>query len=268
MLNAIVWDIKPYIFQIDSIGYELRYYSLLFAVSFIFGFYLMQKIFQKENIPIKELDRLTIFMIVGTVLGARLGHTFFYEPAYYLSNPLEIFMVWKGGLASHGAAVGILLSLYFYSRKLKEQSFLWVLDRVVITVASAAVLIRLGNLFNSEIYGDVTNLPWGFIFVYAGEKVAKHPTQIYEALCYLIVFVVLFLTYKKYGAKTPRGLLFGYFLIGIFTARFFIEFIKEPQVGFEEQMIINMGQILSLPFIVAGVYFVVKSLKNKEKKTL
>jgi prolipoprotein diacylglyceryl transferase len=208
------------------------------------------------------MDQLLIYIAVGTVIGARLGHCFFYEPDYFLKNPLEVLKIWKGGLASHGAAIGILLSLWLYVRKYKL-SFLWMIDRIVIVVALGGAFIRLGNLFNSEIYGRPTQLPWGFEFVRdklydstTGEllpTVARHPTQLYEALSYILIFVVLFIFYRKRHLKVRDGFIFGVFMILLFTARFFIEFVKNDQVPFEAGMQFNMGQWLSLPFIVAGV---------------
>ena len=250
LLNAIIWDVNPEIFRIG--GFAVRWYGLLFALGFVFGYIIMGKIFKKEHIQPKLLDTLTTYMVVGTVVGARLGHCLFYEPEYYLSNPLEILMIWKGGLASHGAAIGILLALYFFSRK-ANKSYLWIVDRIVIVVALAGFFIRTGNLMNSEIYGVQTDLPWGFIFVRWGETVPKHPTQIYEGLSYLLIFVLLYTLYNKKYKTLKEGTITGLFLIILFAVRFLIEFIKEPQVGFEEQMALNMGQLLSIPFILAGI---------------
>jgi prolipoprotein diacylglyceryl transferase len=212
------------------------------------------------------LDELLIYIAVGTVVGARLGHCFFYEPRYFLQNPLEILKIWKGGLASHGAAIGILLALLFYVLKYKV-SFLYLIDRIVIVVALGGAFIRTGNLFNSEIYGDPTDLPWGFMFVrdklydsVTGELlpvVPRHPTQIYEALSYLLIFAVLFIFYRKRYKKVRDGFIFGVFMIMLFTARFLIEFVKNDQVPFEAGMQLNMGQWLSLPFIFAGFVVIV-----------
>ena len=202
-------------------------------------------------------------MAIGTIVGARLGHCLFYEPAYYLSNPIEILKIWRGGLASHGAAVGIITALYLFSKKTKRPT-LYILDRVAITVALAGVLIRLGNLMNSEIYGTATSLPWGFIFVRDGQTIPMHPTQIYEALSYLAGFIILYLIYQKSNAKPKPGLLFGIFLIITFGTRFLIEFIKQPQVGFEANMTLNMGQWLSIPLVIAGLYFIYYAFTKKE----
>lgn len=259
ILNSIVWNVDPEIFRIG--GFAIRWYGLLFALGFVFGYIIIGRIFKKEKVPEKLLDTITTYMVVGTVVGARLGHCLFYEPEYYLSNPLKILKVWEGGLASHGAAIGILIALYFFSKKAKK-TYLWTMDRVVIVVALAGFFIRMGNLLNSEIYGVATNLPWGFIFERWGETVPKHPTQIYEGLSYLLIFVLLYSIYLKKGIKLKDGYIFGLFLILLFSMRFLIEFIKEPQVGFEANMMLNMGQLLSIPFIIAGVVLFARSLKN------
>ena len=260
ILNYINWNIDPEIFGFW--GLSIRYYGVLFASSFFFGYLIMQKIFKKEGLTIELLDNLTIYMALGTVIGARLGHCLFYQPEYYLRNPWEILFIWHGGLASHGAAIGILLALYFFARKNKKP-YLWILDRIVIVVALAGFFIRMGNLMNSEIYGIETNLPWGFIFVRDGQIVPKHPTQIYEALSYLLIFVVLFLIYRKKGVEIKQGFIFGLFLITLFTVRFLIEFIKEVQVDFESTMSLNMGQWLSIPFVITGVYLLINSQRKK-----
>ena len=263
ILSHIVWDINPEIFSLGPLS--IRYYGLLWAMSFLLGYMIFERIVKKESLPKDYLDSLTMYMLIGTVAGARLGHCLFYQPDYYLSHPWEILFIWHGGLASHGAAIGIILSLYFFSRKTKRP-LIYILDRIVITVALAGVLIRLGNLMNSEIYGIQTDLPWGFIFKQNNEIVPKHPTQIYEALSYLIGYLVLHFMYIKTNAKPKPGLLFGLFLIFIFATRFLIEFIKEPQVGFEENMVLNMGQWLSIPFIIAGITFIYLAL-TKHKST-
>jgi len=260
ILDAIVWNVKPEIFSIGSLS--IRYYGLLFALGFVFGYIIMNYIFKKEGNPQGVLDTLTTYMVIATVVGARLGHCLFYEPEYYLAHPIDILKVWEGGLASHGAGVGIIFSLWLFSRKTKKP-LLWILDRIVIVVALAGFFIRMGNLMNSEIYGIQTDLPWGFIFERRDELVPKHPTQIYEALFYLVIFLVLFFIYRKKGVKIQQGLLFGLFLVTLFSVRFLIEFIKEPQVGFEENMVLNMGQILSIPFIILGIYMLIRSQKKK-----
>jgi len=264
LLASITWNVDPEIFRVGR--FAIRYYGVLWALSFYLGYLIFERFVKKEGLPEGFLDSLTVYMVVGTVLGARLGHCLFYEPDYYLSHPLDILKIWQGGLASHGAAIGIILALYFFSRKQKV-SMLYVLDRIVITVALSGFLIRLGNLMNSEIYGTETNLPWGFIFERNKELFPKHPTQLYEAFVYLLIFFVLYLIYAKSHSKPRKGLIFGIFLTAVFGARFLIEFIKEPQVDFEKTMSLNMGQLLSIPFVVAGIGFIAYSYYITREKT-
>jgi len=252
LLTFIEWNPSPEIFP--GTWLPVRWYGLLFASGFFFGYLIMQKIFKHEKLPIKLLDQLATYMIVATIIGARLGHVLFYEPAIYLSDPLEILKIWNGGLASHGAAIGILVALYLFSRKNKKPYF-WVVDRIVIVVALAGFFIRMGNLMNSEIFGVATNVPWAFIFVQF-DNVPRHPTQIYEGLSYLAIFGYLYWFYWKTDGKPRPGYIFGMFLILLFTVRFVIEFVKVPQVGFESNMALNMGQWLSVPFVLLGFYLV------------
>ncbi len=249
-LQIIPWNVDPEIFRIGN--FAVRWYGLLFASGFVIGYYILRKVFKNEGLGDATLDRLTVYVAVGTIIGARLGHCLFYEPDYYLANPVEILKVWHGGLASHGAAIGILLALWLFVRK-EKKPFIWAIDRVVIVVALAGALIRLGNLMNSEIYGVETTLPWGFVFLRNGENAPKHPTQIYEALAYLLTFVILLRVYWKNMGKQKPGLLFGLFLVLVFGFRFLVEYVKEDQVTFEAGMKLNMGQLLSIPFIIAGI---------------
>lgn len=266
-LLFVHWHVDPVFFHIGSLA--IRWYSLLFVSGFILGWYMLREFMHKEGVPERVLDPLLYTMLIATIVGARLGHCLFYQPDYYLGSWkgfLEIFMPWKGGLASHGAAIAILLSIWWYSKKYGKSNdidFLWVMDHLCIVVAFAGCLIRCGNLFNSEIYGDVTSLPWGFIFERNGETEPKHPTQLYEALSYLILGLSMLLIYNKRLDKTYRGFFFGFFLVGCFGMRFIIEFIKEPQVGFEETMALDMGQLLSIPFILAGIALLVWSGRKK-----
>lgn len=255
----IYWDVSPDIFSIGP--FIIRWYGLLFALSFIIGYQIMYVIFKKESKPDAILNDLVWYMIIGTVLGARLGHCFFYNPAYYIANPLEILQVWKGGLASHGAAIGILLSLYIFVRKHKEYNYLWILDRIVITVALGGFFIRMGNLFNSEIIGIPTDLPWSFVFA-SVDGIPRHPAQLYEAIAYLFVFIFLMIYYLRQPGKFKNGLLLGWFLILVFGFRFLIEFVKEDQTYFEKGWLLNMGQLLSIPFVLLGIYLVLR----KDKK--
>ena len=258
MILDIPWNVNPEIFHFGR--FAIRWYGLLFASSFFFGYLIMARFFKTEKVPEAVLDRLTLYMALGTIIGARLGHCLFYEPGYYLSNPLEILMVWHGGLASHGAGIGIFIALYLFAKKSKK-SYLWILDRVSVVVALSGFFIRTGNLMNSEIYGVETNLPWGFVFLRNGETMPKHPTQIYEALVYLFVFILLYYIYKRNQGVFKPGLLFGLFMIFVFAFRFIVEFIKNDQVVFESGMILNMGQWLSIPFVLFGIillFFVLK----------
>jgi prolipoprotein diacylglyceryl transferase len=260
---SVTWGPSPEIFSIGSI--HIRYYSILFVSGFIIGYYIFLRFFKREGLPVDILDKLLYLLLGAAVVGARLGHCLFYEPEYYLARPLEILKVWQGGLASHGGAIAILLAMWWFVKKYGRKyrfDFLWIMDRLGIATALAGALIRLGNLMNSEIYGNPTTLPWGFIFTLRGETVPKHPTQLYESLSYLLLFVILMLLYYKVLPKLKRGTLFGLFLIGLFTARFFIEYVKEPQVAFEQGMALNMGQLLSLPFIICGIALVFWSIKK------
>lgn len=259
MIESIIhWDVSPEIFSFGFIS--IRWYSLLFALGFIVGYQIMSKIFLIENKTQKDLDSLTIVMIISTVIGARLGHCLFYDPEFYLSNPIEILKIWRGGLASHGAVIGILLGLWIFVRKRKGRfTFLWVLDRIAVVTALAGCFIRLGNFFNSEMIGLPTDLPWAIVFE-KYDSVPRHPGQLYEALAYLVVFLVLYFRYQAMKSKTPPGQLIGLFFLLIFIARFFIEFVKIDQVPFEAGLPLNMGQILSLPLILIGIYLVVRSL--------
>lgn len=260
ILAFIHWNVSPEIFSIGPI--HVRWYGLLFAIGFLFGYHHGEKMFKHENIDLKWLESLFIYLIVATVVGARLGHVFFYGWDYYSQNLHEIPFVWQGGLASHGGVLGIIVAMVIWSKKVSKRSILWVLDRVVVPSILVAALIRIGNLMNSEIYGVQTSLPWGFIFERNHETVPKHPTQIYEALAYLITFAVIQYMYWKTKAKDLQGMLVGVFFIMVFTARFFVEFIKEDQEAFEAGMALNMGQWLSIPFVVAGVVLVVRAVKK------
>ena len=274
---SIVWNVDPAIFSIGN--YSLRYYSLLFVAGFPLGYWLLYKMYQRENVNPTLVEPLLYILLIGTIVGARLGHCFFYEPSYYLAHPVEILKVWKGGLASHGGILAIILCVFYYAHRYgRKNGFdsMWMFDRLAIVGSLAGCLIRCGNLFNSEIFGGPTDLPWGFKFphslewvnmygpsVFPPDGVACHPTQIYEALSYLILGLVLLWLYWKKADKLYKGSLFGIFFIVLFTMRFLIEFIKNDQVDFEASMQFNMGQLLSIPFIVAGIIILVWSLRKK-----
>ncbi|HLP71572.1 MAG TPA: prolipoprotein diacylglyceryl transferase [Bacteroidales bacterium] len=260
-LSIIPWDVNPEIFRIGPLA--VRWYGLLFASAFLFGYIIMNRIFKNENLGEAVLDRLTIYMAIGVVAGARLGHCFFYEPSYYLQHPLEILAIWRGGLASHGAAIGILIALWLFVRK-EHKDYLWILDRIAIVVALSGFLIRMGNLMNSEIYGNETTLPWGFVFLRNHEVAPKHPTQIYEGLAYLFIFFLLYRIYWSKKGEHLQGLLISLLCILVFTARFFIEFLKEDQVAFEANMKLNMGQLLSIPFVLLGIAGLIWSIRTNK----
>lgn len=242
----------------------VRWYGLMFLVGFLVGYRIVWRIFRHEGAPEQWLPTLLIYVAVATIVGARLGHCFFYEWDYYSAHPEKIIAFWEGGLASHGGTIAIIIAIFIYSRTVTRRSPLWTFDRLVIAIALVGCLIRLGNLFNSEIFGTATTLPWGFKYplsrewqtLYAPTDSACHPTQLYEALCYLALFGLLMWMYWKKNAQERPGLILGVFFIGIFLPRLLIEFVKNPQEAFEESMILNMGQLLSVPFILAGILLI------------
>ena len=262
MLNFITWDFDPVAL---SWPLQIRWYGLMFAIGFWLGVIVVGRMFRREGAPERWVSVLLLWVAAGTIVGARLGHVFFYEWDYYSQHPIEILYTWHGGLASHGGAIGVITAVLCYSYFTTKRSPLWTFDRLVVAIAMVGGLIRLGNLFNSEIFGHATTLPWGFMFVnsrewhalYEGQ--ACHPTQIYEALCYFALFGLMMWMYWKRNEGERPGMLFGTFLTGIFGTRFLIEFVKNPQVEFEQDMLLNMGQLLSIPFILAGIFFIVRA---------
>ena len=269
MILSVNWDVSPVIFSLGS--FQLRYYGVLFIVGFYLGYYMFRQFFRREGKPLELLDTLLWTLMLCTIVGARLGHVLFYQPGYYLANPGEILKVWEGGLASHGGTIAIMIGMWWFIKKYGRKhnfGYIWLLDRLAVATAFAAMFIRLGNLMNSEIYGHETSLPWGFVFLQNGETVAKHPTQLYEALCYFATGVILYAIYKYALPKIKEGLLLGIFFIGIFLSRFCIEFVKENQVGFEEGMALNMGQLLSIPFILLGIFLIVRSFRHETPPAL
>lgn len=261
----IEWNVSPEIMTIGSLS--LRWYGLLFATSFIIGLQIMMWIYKKEKKNQDDLNDLVWYMVLAVVIGARLGHCLFYEPAYYLSHPLEILKVWKGGLASHGGVIGIAIGLYLFMKKKRDYSFLWLIDRVAIVAALTSFLIRMGNLFNSEIVGTKTDVPWAFIFT-SYDQNPRHPAQLYEAIAYLILFIILIFYYKRKSSAIPEGKILGILLTYIFTFRFFVEFLKENQTKFESGMLLNMGQLLSIPVVIIGIIILYRvHVKNKQTGT-
>ena len=297
ILNHITWNVDPVLFSIGSLS--IRWYGLLWALGFLFGYLIMRRIYRREKMSDDSLDKLLIYMLLFTVVGARLGHCLFYEPEYYLSHPLKMLAVWEGGLASHGGAIGILLGLWFYVRSynkstkktkddLQHINYIWILDRIVIPVCLVGALIRVGNVTNHEIYGTPTSLPWGFVFMRGEEQFCGtfdnytpcspgnccspnewlpcHPTGLYEAFfCLVAMGILLWMYYKRdLGHKQP-GLMFGTFLVIIFGSRIGIEFLKNVQVDFERNMVFDMGQWLSVPFVLIGIGMIVWSFVKRKR---
>lgn len=294
---AMIWNPSE---GIDLGFFMIRYYSLMFVVAFGLGWFIMKKIYEREGIPLDKLDTLFIWTVLATLIGARLGHVFFYDWDVYKDRPLEILLPFRfepefeftgfQGLASHGAAIAIIITMYFYSRNIVKRSILWVLDRVVIPVTCGGIFVRLGNFFNSEILGDKTDSAFGIRFLrdtfshnaamretgisdanvaydaiatqpqfahLLAQVPAKHPTQLYEAFGYIIVFAILMYLYWKTDAREKRGFIFGIFLILLWSVRFVVEFVKETQGGFEESLgMFSTGQWLSIPFVLAGIVLV------------
>lgn len=274
MISYIIWDVNPEIFTIPQFlgfgPFPVRWYGLFFAAGFLIGQQIMIHIFKKERKPLEDIDALTLYMVISTVVGARVGHFLFYEPEVLFKNPLEVILPPYAGLASHGAVIGIIIGLFLYSRSRKTtgQTFLWIADRMVILVALAGSFIRFGNLMNSEIVGRPTDVPWGFIFMKNTEflQIPRHPAQLYESISCFILFFILLGLWNKFKENTPRGLLVGVFFVWVFTLRFLYEFLKENQESFEANYALNMGQILSIPVVILGLYFIIQSRKNALQK--
>lgn len=264
MLLYIHWNPSPEIFTIPIINWPVRWYGLMWALSFILSHFILSKVYKAEGRKIEDLDNLTLYVMLGTIIGARLGHCLFYDPVYYLTHPLDILKIYEGGLASHGGAIGILLSIWLYVKKTKEDIW-WLLDRIVLVVPLAGMLIRIGNLINSEIIGKPTNLPFAFVFE-SIDNIPRHPSQLYEAIYVGILFILFIYLWKNKRNEVASGFMFGLFCVLLFTFRFLIEFLKENQEAFEDQLPLNMGQILSIPFILIGLYLLFTQ-KRRYKST-
>ena len=264
-LPIIYWEQDPALFSLGPLS--PRWYGLLFMLGFLFGYVFMTRVFRREGKPPEDLGQLLTCLLAATVIGARLGHCLFYDPAYYLRYPLEIFMIWRGGLASHGGAIGIAIGLYIYTRTRPDQPYLWLLDRIVVPTALAGAFIRVGNFFNSEIIGKPTQAGWGIVFARV-DNLPRHPAQLYEAVAYLSIFVMLFVLYRRFGSSLPRGLMLGLFLTAIFSARFAIEFVKVRQAAYEEGFPLSVGQLLSIPTVLIGVAVLVKALHRGRQAPL
>lgn len=280
ILNYIDWNVNPEIFNLFGRG--VRWYGLLFGTGLlVFAPWIAWRMWKHEGLNEKWFDTLYWTVVISAIVGARLGHCLFYDPAYYLSDPVEILKVWEGGFASHGGTIGIILGVWWFSRKVSKKPIVWTLDRVAVSTGLAAAMIRMGNLMNSEIFGGPTTLPWGFKFYRShewvqlcrqeGYEVACHPTAIYEALCYLLVFgICMWLYWKRDAARRRPGLILGVFLTGTFLSRFFVEMLKLVQEPWELNMVakigLNQGQVLSIPFMIVGIVLIIWSLRKPAKE--
>ncbi|MBR2147321.1 MAG: prolipoprotein diacylglyceryl transferase [Muribaculaceae bacterium] len=277
MISFITWTANP---NIISSPITVRWYGLMFAIGFLVGYEIVYRIFKHEGAPEKWLAPLFFYVVIATVLGARLGHVFFYDWSYYSQHPADILKIWEGGLASHGGTIGIIIAIFIFSWSVTKKSVLWTLDRLCIPIGFVGALIRIGNLMNHEIYGGPTSMPWGFRFVdninqymQGAEPVFTqpcHPTQLYEALCYLVVFALCMYLYWRRNAQERPGFLLGVFLIGIFGSRFFIEFLKNVQeqweIGLRQSIGLDQGQMLSIPFVIAGIWLIVRAMRRPREE--
>lgn len=261
-MEYFVWNVDPVLFSFGPV--TVRWYGLFFAVGFFQGFVILNWMFRREGRPVEDLDDLFIYLFVGVLIGARLGHCLFYDPGFYLSHPVEILKIWKGGLASHGGAIGVLLAGYFFSRRKQDYSLLWMLDRGALGLAIVSFLIRLGNLFNSEIVGLETTVPWAFVFERV-DRLPRHPVQLYEALSYLAISGITLYGYLNWIKRMGDGFLSGIFLVLMFAARFCLEFFKTRQASYEADYWLSVGQWLSVPFILAGIILVYRGYKFRKR---
>lgn len=276
-LLSVVWNPELELFRL--FGLPVRYYSLMWCIGLVAAYFLVRKFFKDRKISDDTFEPLFIYCFLGILIGARLGHCIFYQPDYYLSSfehiiemllpiaftPNGVKMVGYAGLASHGGTIGIFIAIYLYCRKYKVK-LLEVVDMICVATPFTAGCIRIGNLMNSEIVGKATGTDWGFIFAALGEDFPRHPAQLYEAIAYFTIFIISILIYKKHKDMVGSGFYFGFCLTTIFTFRFFVEFCKEVQVDFEEGMALDMGQILSIPFILIGAYFIYRGIKQKQNR--
>ena len=277
----IEWAPNPIFFEIGPL--QIHWYSIMFIIAFTLGYYIIEKIYIKDDKSVELVEPLFIYIVLGTLIGARLGEVFFYNWEYFQNNLIEIFLPIKKesgssllfgmidgfkfvgyrGLASHGAAIGMVTSMFIYKYKFKYDSILWIFDRIVLPISIGAMFVRIGNFFNSEIVGKYTQSNFGIVFLNNGEIYPRHPAQLYESFGYLLLFVVLWNLYSKTNFKNHKGFLFGLFFTGLFSIRFVVEFVKESQGGFEDILgILTTGQWLSIPFIITGIFFMVKSKIN------
>jgi phosphatidylglycerol---prolipoprotein diacylglyceryl transferase len=257
-MDYFIWNPNPVAFSFGS--FHVYWYGILFAVAMLSGLEIMKWIYKYEKQNLQQLDTIFLYIVIGIVVGARLGHCLFYEPDYYLGHPLEILYVHKGGLASHGGGLGAIIGIYLYRRK-HSLKLLWFLDKIAIPTAVFGFFVRLGNFMNSEILGRVTDVSWAVVFSRV-DNLPRHPAQLYEAFSYLVIAVVLFIIYIKFRNRFKDGFFFGFFLVLVFIVRFLVEFVKERQADYAADTLLSTGQMLSIPFILLGVYLVFKALKK------
>lgn len=257
-MDYFVWDVDPILISLGFI--KVRWYGLMFASAFIFSYLLMQWIYKREE-KTDDLDNLLWYVALGIIVGARLGHCLFYDPVYYFTHPLKLFAIWEGGLASHGGVIGILISLYLYQRHV-EQSYTWFLDRIAVVSALGASFIRMGNFFNSEIVGQPTTVPWAVIFKRIDDY-PRHPVQLYEAISYALIFLLLLFLYRTMHNRLRPGVIFATNLVSIFFVRFILEFFKTKQAAYANDFWMSTGQLLSIPFILIGLFYIVYSFIKK-----
>lgn len=262
MEQYAVWNTEPVLLHIGTLS--IHWYGVLFAAALGLGFAVMRQIYRHEGRNETELDSLFMYLTAGTLIGARLGHALFYDPAFYLSHPLEILAIWRGGLASHGGALGIVAALWFYCRRYPGTGFTWLLDRVTLPALVGGGLIRVGNFFNSEIVGVPTQVPWAIIFPRV-DLLPRHPTQLYESAAYIVLFAVFCTLYRKSFVITRPGMMAGFFLILVFSARFILEFTKMHQASYGQSSPLNVGQWLSIPSILIGIALVFRAAIQGEK---
>lgn len=260
IISYIHWNVNPDIYTIPGLDWPIRWYGMMWALGLIISQQVMYHIFNKEGRPIKDVDTLTLYIVIATLVGARLGHFLFYDPSVFITDPLQIIKPPYAGLASHGAAIGILIGLYFFCRK-QKYNYLWMVDRLVIVVCITGGFIRFGNLLNSEIPGKATTVPWAFIFERM-DNIPRHPAQLYEAIYCFLLFAFLFYIWKTKRDEVKNGFIFGVFLVVLWSLRFIDEFFKEVQEPFEEDLMLNMGQILSIPLVLLGVIILLRTRKQ------
>jgi len=260
-VEFIIWNADPVL--VSFAGLKIHWYGALFAAAIMSGFQVMKWFYQQEKMDVASLDNLMVYAVVGIIVGARLGHCFFYDPSYYFSNPLKILAIWEGGLASHGGGLGVIIATFFYQKK-NKLNFLWLLDRLAIATALFGFFVRTGNFINSEIIGKATDVPWAIVFQRI-DNLPRHPAQLYEALSYLAIFLILFTAYRTSKIKNYSGAILGLFLVLVFTARFLIEFVKVKQAAYSSEFIFSTGQLLSMPFFAAGLVLIFVAYKRSSK---